>query len=345
MKKWAILFGGLFLTVVTVFQVSYSNESETSSPVEQIGNGQVVANFNSPLPFEDLISMARKFRMEPKEIYYEENGISGGYAVYDGEDIEYALQDMLNKHIDFLRSVSELNKKAMLAKRFKGRPASDLQKLDVIFSRLLENAQEGRFRLRGVRLENGPIVSTLIKNGAVHSITPIYKKHSESDAKTNEDVPSPKLYSKKHESWAPYGGESSVNQQETYQTFYFNNVKKFGKNSTYEHETQVYDKNFADYDGYWSSNLPSAYYDTPFLDSIDNFTIGSTQASSIRTNTRYYTYMRLRAGSSSTAPVRIKGQKGHRFPSWCHSTWCIFADETTSSMAKFNAPGGMSWIY
>jgi len=115
--------------------------------------------------------------------------------------------------------------------------------------------------------------------------------------------------------------------------------------STYEHETQVYNKNFADYNGYWSSNLPRAYYDTPFCDSIDNFTIGSAQASSIRVNSQYYTYMALRAGSASNATVRTKGQKGHRWPSWCYSTWCIFADATTSSMATFTAPGGMSWWY
>lgn len=55
--------------------------------------------------------------------------------------------------------------------------------------------------------------------------------------------------------------------------------------------------------------------------------------------------MSLRAGSASTATVRIKGQKGHRYPSWCYSTWCVFADATTGSMATFTAPAGMSWQY
>lgn len=148
-----------------------------------------------------------------------------------------------------------------------------------------------------------------------------------------------------HELWAPYGGGSDVQRTYTYQAFYFNNKSSYGSADTYEHETQVYNKNFANYAGYWSSNMPSAYYDTPFSDSIDNFTIGTFTGASLKTYTQYYTYMSLSAGSASTATVRIKGQKGHRSPSWCYSTWCVFPDATTGSMATFTAPAGMSWQY
>lgn len=151
--------------------------------------------------------------------------------------------------------------------------------------------------------------------------------------------------SSSHEPWAPYTGGSDVQRTYTYQTFKFDNVSNYGSADTYEHETQVYDKNFADYAGYWSSNMPSAYYDTPFSDSIDNFTIGTFTAASLQTETQYYTYMSLSPGTVLNATVRIKGQKGHRFPGWCYSTWCVFADATTQSMATFNAPAGMSWIY
>jgi len=188
------------------------------------------------------------------------------------------------------------------------------------------------------------------------------------------------------EIWAPYKGYSSVNQDKTYNNFYFQNIEGvFSDIETYEHETQVYNTEFADYDGYWSSNLPRAYYDTPFDDEIDNFTIGSAQASDIVSNKRYYTYMALRKGNDSDCTgccsyhggvcctngvamccdgtalsescqaecdkckdfsiVRIKGQRGHRVPSWCYSTWCIFADETTSSMCVLHAPEYKSWTY
>lgn len=102
------------------------------------------------------------------------------------------------------------------------------------------------------------------------------------------------------ESWAPVHGYSSVNQQKAYNNFYFSAVEgKFTEEQTYEHETQVYNVRFSDYDGYWSSNLPSAYYDTPAFDDIDNFTIGSAQASAIVSNKTYFTYMALRKGNSS----------------------------------------------
>lgn len=186
---------------------------------------------------------------------------------------------------------------------------------------------------------------------------------------------------------APYSGYSSVNQDKAYNRFYFSNVEGlYSDIETYEHETQVYNTQFADYDGYWSSNLPRAYYDTPFLDEIDNFTVGSAQASDLQSNKQYYTYMALKKGNNSDctgccsyhggvccsggttmccngtplsqtciskgcnqclniSTVRIKGQKGHRVPSWCYSTWCIYPDATTSSMCTFTAPGYQSWSY
>jgi hypothetical protein len=68
------------------------------------------------------------------------------------------------------------------------------------------------------------------------------------------------------EPWAPYSGYSSVNQDKAYNRFYFSNIEGvYSDIETYEHETQVYNTQFADYDGYWSSNLPRAYYATPSL--------------------------------------------------------------------------------
>jgi hypothetical protein len=73
------------------------------------------------------------------------------------------------------------------------------------------------------------------------------------------------------EPWAPTLGYSSVNQEKAYNYFYFSNIEGvYSDIETYEHETQVYNTQFADYDDYWSSNLPRKYYDTPFLDEIDN---------------------------------------------------------------------------
>jgi hypothetical protein len=189
------------------------------------------------------------------------------------------------------------------------------------------------------------------------------------------------------EPWAPTTGYSSVSQQKAYNNFYFSGVEgNYSDEETYEHETQVYNTKFADTSGYWSSNLPQAYFDTPFLDEIDNFTIGSAQGSDIVSNKQYMTYITLKKGNNSDcsgccsshggvccnngvtsccdgtalsttcvskgcnqclqqATVRIKGQKGHRIPSWCYSTWCIFADATTSSMCVLSAPAYQYWSY
>lgn len=102
------------------------------------------------------------------------------------------------------------------------------------------------------------------------------------------------------ELWAPASGYSSVNQSKTYNRFIFVSPSgQYGDDDSYEHETQVYNNDFADYDGYWSSSLPAKYLDTPFQDDIDNFTIGSAKAADLEDGKYYYTYMALRKGNNS----------------------------------------------
>lgn len=103
------------------------------------------------------------------------------------------------------------------------------------------------------------------------------------------------------EPWAPVSGYSSVDQSKTYNRFMFSSSLsgQYSDGQTYEHETQVYNNAFADYGGDWSSNLPEAYYDTPFSDDIDNFTIGSAKADLLKDGVRYYTRMKLTKGNNS----------------------------------------------
>jgi len=109
------------------------------------------------------------------------------------------------------------------------------------------------------------------------------------------------------EPWAPSSGYSSVNQTKAYNRFLFTSVTgQYSSDTTfvqsYEHDTQVYNPDFADFDGYWSSTLPNKYLDTQFQDSlsgIDTYTIGSYYAHDLQDNKNYYTYMALRKGNDS----------------------------------------------
>ena len=292
------------------------------------------------------MSVVKKFKLEPIELFYVQNDIQGGYSISDGEDVEVAIEKMLNAHNKFLAEALILSSREIN----KAKDKTTLERLSVLNDQFVSASNEvknGRFTINGMQVNNNQNISKMKKAGIVNSVTPItqVQKIKVDLFNLQNQFNSAIVKSASHESWAPYAGVSGVNQMRTFQTFYFDNTNDFGSTSTYEHETQVYNKNFADYDGYWSSNLPRAYRDTQFLDTIDNFTVGSAQASSIQTNSQYFTYIGLHAGSASSATVRIKGQKGHRWPSWCYSTWCIFADATTSSMSTFMAPGGMSWWY
>ncbi|MFH1030320.1 MAG: hypothetical protein V1770_03625 [bacterium] len=163
--------------------------------------------------------------------------------------------------------------------------------------------------------------------------------------------------------WAPYKGTSTVSQNGTWQYFTFTCAAagKFDFRSTYEMETQVSGKDFADSDGgYYRSTLPHDYRDTRVLDcwpfangSIDNFTVGSAEARLIFGNTQYYTYMKLKPGSVKTATVRIRGQKGYRLndkPDYLlrfDPLTNIFPSETTypDYLCILTAPSAACWSY
>lgn len=154
--------------------------------------------------------------------------------------------------------------------------------------------------------------------------------------------------------WEPYKGRSIVDQTQTKQwfTFWNKDAGEFGSKSTYEHETQIYDKKFADCDGRdYISSLPHYYLDTQRCDfyplasnEVDNFTMGSAEANLIKGETEYSVYIKLKPGSVKSASVIIKGQKGHRiidnknYP-LRYSTWNIAADATTT-LTSFKAPTG-----
>lgn len=307
----------------------------------------VVVKFSSPVKISDLGKSLGSEKIKPREIYYEVGSISGGYTLSEGEDLEIATQEMLKRHISFLEAASDAMREEVKSMptllTAEKRSKKESKKLKKKFDDLLQEARKGNFSISGIRVIDVNDLSLMGGEVGIDSIAPVRKSKKNLENSNNDKV---KAQSYSHESWAPYGGSTKVTQYQAYNTFYFNNTDKFSSTSTYEHETQIYNISFANYDKYWSSNLPRAYYDTPFLDELDNFTVGSAYADGIKKYTKYYTYIALKPGSVKSATVRIKGQRGHRSPSWCYSTWCVYPDSTTGTMLKFTAPmNGMSWQY
>jgi len=344
-----ILLPGIAFVAIAVMAVTVFSASQNVVAAET--SQRVKATFSNPVTIAEFGNIARQYGVKPVELHYTLGEIQGGYTVKAGESIDEALANFADAHDTFLSvAITETEEEISNAKDEVTRQR--VSNLLNQFQTAQSKTNSGGLKIDSIETDSSKSVRELEKAGLIKNIEPVEKISDKIGARVNKalsyvknafvSVANASLY---HESWAPYGGGSDVNQSYTYQTFYFNNISAYGSADTYEHETQVYDKNFADYAGYWSSNMPSAYYDTPFSDSIDNFTIGTFTGASLQTYTQYYTYMSLSAGSASSATVRIKGQKGHRSPSWCYSTWCVFADATTGSMATFTAPGGMSWQY
>jgi hypothetical protein len=340
--RLTLILISLALVSSTLFAQSKSSAAVNTTKPSVATDREFVIQFAHPMRPTEVATLVRRMKIKPKELLYEFPGeqddvIAGGYVLDAGQEIDSAITDMTKKHAAFLeealKSVDE-----QVGASSDASTVENLKKLGRSFSKLLEEVQESRFTLRGLKVADVSDVAMLHRIPQIRSVIEVGKRNTAEplSAPSGNHVFRPVSYW--HESWAPYYGTAKVNQGSSFQTFYFNNVTAFGSTSTYEHETQIYNKSFANFANYWSSNLPYSYFDTPFLDSIDNFTVGSARAVYLRTYVQYYTYVALRAGSAYTATVRIKGQKGYRSPSFCTSPWCIWPQATTSSLTTFTAP-------
>ncbi|OIO52378.1 hypothetical protein COY93_01460 [Candidatus Uhrbacteria bacterium CG_4_10_14_0_8_um_filter_58_22] len=341
------------LFLVAVMAVSVMSQSCVShEPIpERSDSARVRVTFDVPESVSVLAEILRTADVEPLEIVTSHGEHQAGMLVEEGVTVEETAALLREAHEEFLlAAVRHIDDSIDYDPAMPEGEVLEMRVLSDELGEVLLDVRGHGVDITGLTLDEGDrvrlagfidFVSYPLPTGSVMEPDDEGLVLSEEGDGTGRIVQA----SLSHEPWAPYCGTSYVNQYVSFQTFYFNNVGSFGSRSTYEHETQVYNRNFANYGGYWASNLPMAYYDTAFLDSIDNFTVGSALASSIRTYQRYYTNMSLRPQSSSSAFVRIKGQLGHRSPIWCYSTWCIFADATTGSMTAHAAPSALSWCY
>lgn len=163
--------------------------------------------------------------------------------------------------------------------------------------------------------------------------------------------------------WLPNRGRTIVrpgNSQDTeryvHQTMIWTDVSGFGSNSAYEHDFFLYN-----YDGrtylsreqlpngipkvnYWGSNLPRAYLDTRLFDPAEEiaYVVGCADGDAIQANTWYWSQIRTKPGDANTDKAKLFGQLGHRNPSWCYSTWCVFADQTEPIVGSWSNPWAIS---
>jgi hypothetical protein len=303
--------------------------------------GHVIARFATPLSSGNLIALVHRLNLAPKELYFEiptsaESPLVGGYILKPGESVEQGFQSLQEKHATFLREamVSLEEAKAVTPDPVMVSQMDDLENQ-------LRVAPGAEPMITAVRVENSPTVLEMLDGHLVRSIEATH-------AVGNESVTALTNSNEKNFPWAPTSGTSKVTQNSTYQTFTFTNYGAFGATWSYQHETQIYNTDFATDAGYWSSNLPNAYHDYDFTDKkgVDGIspvfiaTVGTATASGLKIHTVYYTYIGLEPGTIDRTEVKIRGQRGHRSPSFCYSSWCVYADQTTfpGSLTTFTAP-------
>lgn len=337
----------LFSVVVALFLFSGSIYAGTK-------DNSVIAHFSKLLSLQELNDVVINHGIEPSELYFHDGDISGGYRLKSGESVSEALLKLSEKHEEALSTILSAVEEDLRSANTKS--VNMLRELHVSIS---EKLDKNDLKIRGIKTHNTPALQELFNLDLLESVKPVPLNFQRNKVLENKfswtdffikNVHAATIYYVAEKYWVPRSGISKVTQYSTYNSFVFSNVSgfsSFGGVLTYEHETQIYDNGYANYDNYWSSNMPNAYYDTPLSDSIDTFTIGTSTASSLKSGIQYWTFMSLVQGNVSNAKVIIKGQLGHRSPSWCYSTWCIFADMTTKGLISYTAPisSNKSWTY
>lgn len=179
--------------------------------------------------------------------------------------------------------------------------------------------------------------------------------------------------------WVPVSGKiitapSAAGGRYVEQQMQWSNVSGFGPNSTYEHDFFLKQSkgekrpagtylDRSEIPGripkveYYTSNLPRYYLDTRLLDGTlwgllgtdeVSFTIGSAQASDIKANTIYTSYIRTKNGDADVDDGKLQAQFGHRTPSSCYGAGCSQHDNNVPIVTLVPAwevpvPGVKTW--
>ena len=166
--------------------------------------------------------------------------------------------------------------------------------------------------------------------------------------------------------FVPSWGMTDINEDQysryIYQWMYWSGYSRLrwlatNSDSTFEPDAFSYDYDGTTYGnyayGYWNSDLPSPYVDTPFGDDFNekSVTVGSGNAVFINYGKVYYTVTRMTNGGGSSSWVKLSSQRGRQVPFGCAGTWCSFGCDVDNNYRTipfqdhFTAPGSRSYVW
>lgn len=286
--------------------------------------------FDTPRSIDEVSAFSRTNSLNILEMRLQRHNYVAGYRI-DGQDPSVVARTFAEEHRKFLMMLMKHDEPEYA--QLRSAAMSELATLSATSLRISSITVEGTSNmvkdLPQVRLSELPI--------SADSPGPAVEPSTLKPTVEPNSVGHPSLM------WAPYGGTSEVNKSYSYQRFIFNDLSKLGSGmATYEHETHIWDKSYANQTGYWVSNMPNAYLDCGNNDSVDNFAVGTFTANQLRTYTWYYAYIGLVGQSSASSTVSIWAQRGTR---WGWSCWYVTSNEHAGPLATHYAGGGMSWQF
>lgn len=99
----------------------------------------------------------------------------------------------------------------------------------------------------------------------------------------------------------------------------------------------------------WDTNMPAGYLDTQADDDprLPNLTVGSSDTRGMVAQHTYWTWILAIPRDATSGTGSTVYQIGHRSPSWCSSTWCIFPDDTVFVIPNWQVPlpGSRGWVW
>lgn len=328
-------FRGLTLVAVVVVMVVLGCGKESPlTPKDTQGlapsDSVLTLLFATPKSIAEVSQLSREHGLDVLELRVYKPEYISGFRL-EGRDLETSAQLFLQEHRKFLTLITSRDDEGM--KRLHDAAKMELESMD------LETFRIHAIKVQGTMNMANSLPGTVIEDSQNH-IAPIQPP---SIPEKEIPAPSPSSLNHPNQMWAPYGGTSEVNKSYSYQRFIFNNVSQFWPgDATYEHETHIWDKNYANQTGYWSSSMPNAYLDCGNFDSVDNFAVGTFTANQLRPYSWYFAYIGLSGQSSPISTVTIFGQRGRR-QYW--SCWWVFGLESAGPFVRHTTGSGISWQF
>lgn len=361
-KHYKLLSLVLIMSIMLSGVCAFAQEQENNASHEVAANKMLIS-INPDATIEDVENLVEteNLDMESFNAQFDISGetITCGYVVNNQENFLNLWNDFTEKQTALLTEAIEVN--------------ANNEEVISNLTTLLNAFENDEVKVSSVicreaainEIENATVVDNIMELPVEIETTDMLESSFQSTSATADTSSASTMAATN--TWVPtsgtaYAWPSGENSSATYMQldYRWSSASRMttltgNSNSTLEGEILFYNYDGSAiatrwYNQTYTTNQPSPYLDTQFLDGSDeiNFTVGCSDASSMTAGKLYYWYAYGNRTSSNACKAKVNFQRGHRLIAENYGDpWNVFADQTSTVIA-FNewntgTSGSKSW--